>query len=375
MSIKKDIPVYVVSIDGDDFFGMTALSAVGVPAHELMFKTFSKQKEEKKYFFSDEKMTVYGVAIAAEVMIPRVTKEHGVHYLVFDSDVSRKIALKTLKSGSYKNFNLEHNEKTISDVYNVMALIVDSSIGVEAPSMFADQNLKDGSFILGYKTDNPETWAKIKEKNGFSIEGYFDQELIGKSKREFSKQNNINKKDKKMASLFDQIFGSKKETKKYEFNAQTADGNEIVFDGELAIGIQIFIMNEAGEQVPAPAGEYVIKVDSEDFNTIVIVDEAGMVTEIKPVEAEVADEAPADEVAEMKADFSATVKELTVQLGKVVEDIKKDYEAKFSAQELKIAELQKAVNGKGVTQKFAKQVEVKAAEKSEDKNVPLWKKK
>jgi len=370
MSIKKDIPVYVVSIDGDDFFGMTALSAVGVPAHELMFKTFSKQKEEKKYFFSDEKMTVYGVAIAAEVMIPRVTKEHGVHYLVFDSDVSRKIALKTLKSGSYKNFNLEHNEKTISDVYNVMALIVDSSIGVEAPSMFADQNLKDGSFILGYKTDNPETWAKIKEKNGFSIEGYFDQELIGKSKREFSKQNNINKKDKKMASLFDQIFGSKKETKKYEFNAQTADGNEIVFDGELAIGIQIFIMNEAGEQVPAPAGEYVIKVDSEDFNTIVIVDEAGMVTEIKPVEAEVADEAPADEVAEMKADFSATVKELTVQLGKVVEDIKKDYEAKFSAQELKIAELQK-----GVTQKFAKQVEVKAAEKSEDKNVPLWKKK
>ena len=91
------------------------------------------------------------------------------------------------------------------------------------------------------------------------------------------------------------------------------DKGELVWEGEgeLAAGTPVFVENE-GELIPAPDGEYVV----EDGKVIVVVD--GLVAEIRDPEAEVApEEAPAEEelrkenaslkeqIKAMKAELSA----------------------------------------------------------------------
>lgn len=72
-----------------------------------------------------------------------------------------------------------------------------------------------------------------------------------------------------------------------EFGRIKTDKNELVFDGELAEGIEVFVETEDEELVPAEDGEYI----AEDGRTIVVAD--GKVTEIR--EKEVEEETPAEE--------------------------------------------------------------------------------
>lgn len=72
-----------------------------------------------------------------------------------------------------------------------------------------------------------------------------------------------------------------------EFGRIKTDKNELVFDGELAEGIEVFVETEDEELVPAEDGEYI----AEDGRTIVVAD--GKVAEIREKEAE--EEQPAEE--------------------------------------------------------------------------------
>lgn len=76
-----------------------------------------------------------------------------------------------------------------------------------------------------------------------------------------------------------------------ELGRVATDKGELVFDGELAVGVEVFIEDENGELIPAPNGEY-------DAENSVIAVEDGKVTEIKEKEAENAPEETNEETEE-----------------------------------------------------------------------------
>lgn len=89
-----------------------------------------------------------------------------------------------------------------------------------------------------------------------------------------------------------------------EFGSVVTDKNTLLFDGELAVGTEVFVEDENAELIPAEDGEYL----AEDGRTIVVAN--GVVTEIRekepenepenveePVEAEEIEE-PAEEPAD-----------------------------------------------------------------------------
>lgn len=66
--------------------------------------------------------------------------------------------------------------------------------------------------------------------------------------------------------------------------SEKTDKGELSFEGELAVGTEVFVANEAGEPEAAPDGEYT----AEDGKVIVVAD--GKVTEIRDAEPEPAQE-------------------------------------------------------------------------------------
>lgn len=60
--------------------------------------------------------------------------------------------------------------------------------------------------------------------------------------------------------------------------AVLADGTTISYDGALEVGTAVFIVSEEGEQVPMTAGTY--ELGGEMEGTTIIVDEAGVITEV-----------------------------------------------------------------------------------------------
>lgn len=80
--------------------------------------------------------------------------------------------------------------------------------------------------------------------------------------------------------------------------SEKTDKGELSFEGELAVGTEVFVANEAGEPEAAPDGEYT----AEDGKVIVVAD--GKVTEIRDAEPEPAQE-PEPEPAQEPAALSA----------------------------------------------------------------------
>ena len=75
------------------------------------------------------------------------------------------------------------------------------------------------------------------------------------------------------------------------FGEQNTDNGILMYEGELAIEVEVFIQDEAGEVVPAPDGKY----KSEDGKVIVV--SGGKVTELKEAEKP-AEEAPVEQAEE-----------------------------------------------------------------------------
>ena len=75
------------------------------------------------------------------------------------------------------------------------------------------------------------------------------------------------------------------------FGEQNTDKGILMYEGELAIDVEVFIQDEAGEVVPAPDGEY----KSEDGKVIVV--SGGKVSELKEAEKP-AEEAPVEQAEE-----------------------------------------------------------------------------
>ncbi len=82
-----------------------------------------------------------------------------------------------------------------------------------------------------------------------------------------------------------------------ELASVATDKGDLLYDGEFAVGTEVFVADAEGNQTPAADGDYVL----EDGRTIKVAD--GKVSEI--VEAEPVEDAPTDETAAIKAQRKA----------------------------------------------------------------------
>lgn len=120
----------------------------------------------------------YSPVMIPDLKITRVDKKTGEKYQVYyDSETIEELMHNYMKQCGNANTNLDHEKDNTDGVYPVESWIVndpenDKSKAIGMPLQ------KAGTWIMGYKADNPEVLQKIKDNllQGLSIEGFLDAE-------------------------------------------------------------------------------------------------------------------------------------------------------------------------------------------------------
>ena len=127
-------------------------------------------------------------------------------------------------------------------------------------------------------------------------------------------------------SIFD--FFKKEEVKVVFSEVKTIDGIVLQYDGELAEGTPLFVLDEEGNQIPAPEGEY--QVEYEDQLWVVSIDVNGVLVKLEAVNVEeepMSEEEPVNEMMS-KQEFDA-----------IIQQVITDTDSRITALETKFAEL------------------------------------
>ena len=141
---------------------------------------------------------------------------------------------------------------------------------------------------------------------------------------------------------------SVEENAEVKFAVATLDsGQEIQTDAEaFAVGVAVFVVNDEGEQIPLPDGEYTLQ----DGSMLVVAE--GAVTEVKEAEAEEpAVEAEEDKEEEMSEEPKAeeveassevlTREEVAGMIAEAIEATKAEFSSQIEERDAKITELSK----------------------------------
>lgn len=176
---KTKLPVYKLVVKDNDDTGVSAIAFVEMPAIMMDWQAFSTIPELTFQIVSEEKKIVSGPIMVADMPIYRRDRFGKEYYVVFDKETIEQIRNKFSKNSLFHSTNKMHvSADTMEGVYMVESFITDASRGVKAPNNYP--NITDGSWIGTYKIENPQVWEDVKAEKfkGFSVEGYFDMELI-----------------------------------------------------------------------------------------------------------------------------------------------------------------------------------------------------
>ncbi len=171
----------------DEFIPRCISYVVGEGKNEDQAAAICYSKWENKGQFDNQKMHAFAVVndedriVVGPAMIPDLpiyrNDEAGEYYVFFDKKTIETIALKFYQKGFQQNAN-EMHAKAVDGITFFQSWIADESKGI--PKMKQFENLPDGTWFLGAKVENDETWAKVKDGTfkGFSVEGMFDMTEI-----------------------------------------------------------------------------------------------------------------------------------------------------------------------------------------------------
>ena len=173
---KKDKIVELIIDDNDEMSGVNAISVVENPAIEELFIALNDQTMLKAV---DKKRGVLvGPALIPNKKIFRVnpkTKEE--FYIFFSEETVRKASEKFFMEANQSNATLEH-KKNLKGMTVVESWIIE---GKNDKSKDYGMNLPVGTWMVSMKvTDEIYKKAESQEIKGFSIEGFFADELEAK---------------------------------------------------------------------------------------------------------------------------------------------------------------------------------------------------
>jgi hypothetical protein len=138
--------------------------------------------KEASYGFAavEDQQILVGPAMVPGKLIPRKDENGDTYFVYFTKDTIKKIAYKAMKDKVIDRVNIEHESgKFVDDVYLIESWIV---VNPETDkSREYGLNPTEGTWMVMYKVDNLDVWQGYVVPGlirGFSIEGYFTEELI-----------------------------------------------------------------------------------------------------------------------------------------------------------------------------------------------------
>jgi hypothetical protein len=138
--------------------------------------------KEASYGFAavEDQQILVGPAMVPGKLIPRRDENGDTYFVYFTKDTIKKIAYKAMKDKVIDRVNIEHESgKFVDDVYLIESWIV---VNPETDKS-REYGLypTEGTWMVMYKVDNLDVWQGYVVPGlirGFSIEGYFTEELI-----------------------------------------------------------------------------------------------------------------------------------------------------------------------------------------------------
>ena len=237
--MAKKIKKYKVGIDSETY----AISLVESPAIESDFVALSKEKEEKQQVFleSNEKHLVYGAALIPDKDIYRNNGEQE-FYINFTKESIERMSQDFMKE--YRQYEVKTDHDDIAnEVCVVESWLVSDSYKDKSNALGI--NVPEGTWMVGMKVNNIETWERIKagELKGFSVESMISLE-------EFSKQNDNNMNIETNDMFWDKLKNILKEafSKKAEADIESSEAYQIT--PESALKELDTILEKSGNVVP-----------------------------------------------------------------------------------------------------------------------------
>jgi hypothetical protein len=253
--MEKKLPTYRIIVNGDDSeTGVYGISLVDEPAIEVDWIKLQKELEDILFSANKDKQMLFGPLLIPDKLILRRAQNGDLYNIVFDKDTIQTIADKYNESGDNKAFNFQHSDKQVDAV-----LLQNWITGAADKSQDYGFSLPEGTWFGGVKVKDESFWlneVKSEKVKGFSIEIKAETELIKMTSEMEDKNKNIKLMDYK-----------------------TKDGLTLRWEGDAAVGAEVFLVLEDGTSVVADNGTY----ELEDGTKIVLVD--GKVSEIIAAES------------------------------------------------------------------------------------------
>jgi len=180
---KKKKLIELIIDETAEHFGVDAISVVKFPAIEENFVFFNNDFLSLAKIDEEQKQLI-GAVLIPDKKIPRLNKETNEEYEVFFTKETIRQAQKLFMSSlNNNNHTLEHKEPVQG--LTVVESWIKENKKYDKSNMYGFNNMPVGTWFVQVSAENnPEIWEKIKNKEvrGFSIEGYFTDQLIEQSK-------------------------------------------------------------------------------------------------------------------------------------------------------------------------------------------------
>jgi hypothetical protein len=279
--MERKIPTYKIIVTPDDAeTGVFAVSLVDQPAIEVDWVKLAKV-EDIFFSASKDKQMLFGPLLIPGKLIYRRDESGNEYNIVFDEEVIQIIADKFNENKLGDVFNFQHSDKKVE-----ATLLQNWITGDKDKSQDYGFCLPKGTWFGGVKVKDEQFWlneVKTDKVKGFSVEISAGTKLIEMTSTE----------DKNKINLMEY---------------KTRDGLTLTWEGDAAVGKEVFLVLEDGTKVPANNGDY----ELEDGTKVVIAN--GKVAEI------IAAEEPA--AAEDMAEPAAAAPAATIDINAVMDAVK-----------------------------------------------------
>jgi hypothetical protein len=250
----------------------------------------------------------YAPVMIPDVKIPRVNDDGEKYLVYYDKETVEQLANNYFKQCGNRNTNLEHESGNVEGVYPVESWIVKDPENDKSKALGMPLQ-KEGTWVMGYKADNPEVLEKVKNNllQGLSIEGLLDMEE--------DTDNPITK-----------------------FNKQTSMSLKKLMDGFEAFKTVLMTAEEEAKSEEKTAEEIAAEEEKKpaemDTDDVVIIPE-GEAAELATLKAEI--EEKDKKIADLEAELATYKNDATLmssQLGEVQKAFESYKAVKMSSQKL-----------------------------------------
>lgn len=201
----KKIKKFKVGMDSETY----AISLVESPAIESEFVALAKQEEKQVFLESDERHMVYGAALIPDMDIYRNDGENE-YYISFSKESISKMSQDFMREYRQHEVKTDH-EDIANEVCVVESWLVEDAYKDKSNAL--NINVPTGTWMVGMKVNNVETWERIKagELKGFSVESLVSLEEFSKIDNNMEIQTNDMNFWNKMKEVLAECFSKKED--------------------------------------------------------------------------------------------------------------------------------------------------------------------